>query len=354
MKNKKVLLSLFLLVQLLVLKTLSYFPAFVEHYYSNGIYPYLSKFLRFTFGKIPFSFGDILYTIVILAVIHWFWKTRKNWKSNLKNQILSVTSFISVGYFLFYFLWAINYNRVPLYEKMNLNKDYSEAELLSFTEKLISKTNSIQVSITSDTTQKVVIPYHPQQIFGKTLNGYNHLADQYDFFTYTPSSIKASLFSTPLSYMGFSGYLNPFTNEAQVNDKIPLYQFPLTTCHEMAHQIGYASESEANFIGFLASVKNEDIYFQYSGYINALKYCLNIYKEYSPATFEKLIQKINPGILKNIEESHLFWLRYNTPIEDFFKVFYDNYLKLNQQKEGLETYAKFIGLLVNYYRNQPL
>jgi hypothetical protein len=29
----------------------------------------------------------------------------------------------------------------------------------------------------------------------------------------------------------------------------------MTANHEMAHQMGYASESECNFIGFLASVK---------------------------------------------------------------------------------------------------
>jgi capsule polysaccharide export protein KpsC/LpsZ len=42
-------------------------------------------------------------------------------------------------------------------------------------------------------------------------------------------SVKKSLLSLPLTYMGFAGYLNPFTNEAQVNDKIPMYNFPTTT-----------------------------------------------------------------------------------------------------------------------------
>jgi hypothetical protein len=36
------------------------------------------------------------------------------------------------------------------------------------------------------------------------------------------------------NYMGFSGYLNPFTNEAQVNYLGPMYTFPATTCREMA------------------------------------------------------------------------------------------------------------------------
>jgi hypothetical protein len=46
-----------------------------------------------------------------------------------------------------------------------------------------------------------------------------------------------------------------FTNEAQVNYIGPMYSFPMTTNHEMAHQMGFASETECNFIGFLASIK---------------------------------------------------------------------------------------------------
>jgi hypothetical protein len=70
--------------------------------------------------------------------------------------------------------------------------------------------------------------------------------------------------------MGFGGYLNPFT-EAQVNYLGPMYSFPMTA-HEMAHQMGYASESECNFIGFLASVKNDNLHpiFRLHGF-----YCLS-------------------------------------------------------------------------------
>jgi len=54
--NKK--LSLFLAIQLVLLKVLAYFPEFITKYYSNGIYPHISRFERFLFSKIPFSFGD--------------------------------------------------------------------------------------------------------------------------------------------------------------------------------------------------------------------------------------------------------------------------------------------------------
>ena len=44
--------------------------------------------------------------------------------------------------------------------------------------------------------------------------------------------------------MGFSGYLNPFTHEAQADDLMPLFNTPLTA-HEMAHQLGYAGRKRS-------------------------------------------------------------------------------------------------------------
>jgi hypothetical protein len=81
------------------------------------------------------------------------------------------------------------------------------------------------------------------------LNGYNNLVTSTHSFLYNLST-KKSLISLPLTYMGFSGYLNPFTNEAQVNYLGPMYTFPTTTCHEMAHQLGFASETECNLLAF--------------------------------------------------------------------------------------------------------
>lgn len=352
MKNKKVFWSLFLVVQIITLKILSFFPEFTERYYSNGIYPPISKALRILLGWIPFSFGDLAYSMAVLLILRWGWKTRKTWKKEYKSNLLTITTCISVGYFLFYFLWAVNYHRVPLYQKLGIAKELNKKELLAFTEKLILKSNTLQNQITHNDSTRVISPYTQQEIYKRTLNGYTAIALQHPYFQYDHLSIKNSLLSIPLTYMGFAGYLNPFTNEAQVNDMIPLYNYPTTACHEMAHQIGYASESEANFIGFLASVHNDDVYFQYSGYTFALKYCLRLIEREDEALYENLMAKINYGIILNICETEEFWDRYENPSEVVFKIFYDNYLKMNQQKDGLGGYAKFVGLMVNYY-NSP-
>lgn len=352
--KRKYLLPILLLIQILILKIIPFFPEFVERFYSNGFYPIVSNFLRIVLGWIPFSIGDILYFILIVLGIRWFCNNRKNWNNNWRNQILAILSVLSVFCFCFHFLWAINYYRIPLFEKMKIERDYSDADLLDFTKKIIVKTNEIHSQITKNDSVKVVFPYTQKETFAKTLNGYKTLAATYPFFNYSNLSVKKSLFSLPLTYMGFGGYLNPFTNEAQVNYLMPMYNLPTTSCHEMAHQMGYASESECNFIGFLASVHNDDLYFKYSGYSFALRYCLSNWYIRNEKTYRELLKTVHPGILKNYQESQDFWTKYQTPIEKGFHVFYDNYLKLNQQKEGMDSYSKFVNLMVNYYKNKDL
>ena len=331
---------------------MAFFPEIVERFYSNGLFIFISKSERFLFGTIPFSVGDVLYAILIIYLLVTIWKSRKTWRNQWKDNLLNVISGFSIFYFLFHLLWATNYYRIPLFEKMNIQREYTYADLYAFTEKLIIKTNEVQFTITQNKNQKVINPYSQDSIFKMTQNGYDNLAKEHSFFKYEIPSQKKSLFSLPLTYMGFGGYLNPFTNESQVNYKLPMYGFPNVICHEMAHQIGYASESECNFIGFLACIKNKDLYFQYAAYSSALRYCLGNVAIKDEEKFETYKPTINPGIIKNFRETELFWNQYDTFIDKGFHVFYDQYLKANQQQDGLESYSKFVDLLINYYKGK--
>ena len=349
--SRKYFLPLFLLFQFIGLKILTFFPEFIEKYYTNGLYIHISHFSRIIFGRIPFSFGDVIYILVIGWAFFWFYKNRKE---SWKRKLLTVVNFISIFYFLFNLLWAFNYYRVPLYQKLNIKTDYTDEQLISFTKKLIIKTNEVHFQITKDTAKKVISPLTTNDTFKTALNGYENLASKYPYFKYEIPSQKKSLISYFLSYMGFGGYLNPFTNEAQVNSEIPMYAFPATLCHEMAHQIGFGSESECNFIGFMTSTHNDNLHFKYAGYTFALRYCLNNIGFKNEKLYNDLKKTVNPGIFENYKESEAFHEAHETFINTIFEAFYDNFLKLNQQKDGLQSYSKFVDLMVNYYDKKEL
>lgn len=354
LKNKKLIIALSIIPQYFIVKTLANFPEFIETYYSNGLYQFTSKALRYAFGWLPFSIGDLLYTFAGIYIIRWFILNRKRIIKDTKAWLIDVLSAVSVVYFAFHIFWGLNYYRLPLHKSLNIDNTYNTEELVKVTEQLIKKSNRLQLKIGKIDSIKVKIPYSKKELLSKSSNGYAELAKTYPSLAHTPSSLKRSLYSLPLTYMGFSGYLNPFTNEAQVDGLIPLHQYPTTAGHEKAHQIGYAAENETNFIGSLAAIYNDDVYFQYSGYIFALKYCLNEVYKRDKEIHKSLVLKINKGILLNYRESYEFGLAYENPLEPLFKFFYGNFLKANNQAKGIESYSYVVALLVNYFENREL
>jgi len=353
-KPYKKALALSIVPQIIFVKIMGYFPGFVETYYSNGLYPFLSKLERYTLGWIPFSFGDLVYTMGSLYILRWLYLNRKRIRKDLKNWLIDVFSAVSVIYFAFHLFWGFNYYRKPLHENLNLQRDYTTEELVSFVEKLIPKANAIHMEITHNDTLKVEMPFTRKQIVRQAPLGYDNLVDKFPHLEYHPKSMKFSMYSLPLTYMGFSGYLNPLTNEAQVDYLIPLYKMPTTTCHEVAHQLGYAAENEANFIGCLASMNHNNIYFKYSGYVFGLRHCMNEIYRRDECLFETLVETINEGILKNYKEAEEFWDSYQNPLEPVFKLSYNSFLKANNQAKGMESYNYVVALLVNYFEKNSL
>jgi hypothetical protein len=354
LKHKKTIIALSLIPQYLVIKLLSNYPEFVERYYSNGLYQFISKIFRYTLGWLPFSFGDFVYAFSIIYILRWVYKNRKRIRKDTKGWFIDVASASAIIYFAFHLFWGINYYRLPLHKSLNLKRDYTTAQLISVTEKLITKANGLHFEITKNDTVKVEIPYSKSNILKLVPLGYENLKQVFPHLEYHPKSIKKSLFSYPLTYMGFSGYLNPLTNEAQVDGLIPVYKFPTTSAHEIAHQLGYAAENEANFIGCLAAINHDDIYFRYAGYTFGLRYCLNEIYNRDACLFEDMVADVNPGVLKNYKEVREFWEAHQNPVEPFFKIFYSNFLKANKQSKGMESYSYVVALLTNYFETEDM
>lgn len=347
-------IAIALIPQIVLVKALGAHPQFIETYYSEGIYPWISKFFRWTFGWIPFSVGDMLYFLLIVFAIRYLIVHKKHIKSHLKPFFRDVIMVLSTAYFTFHLLWGFNYYRQPISEKLGLRDTHTQRELIDLIERLTAQTNALQLAITKDSTQLVEIPYTKQEIFGKTVEGYQKLEKSLPFLAYDRPSIKTSLFSTGLTYMGYGGYLNPFTNEGQVNGRLPNFRFPVVAAHEIGHQVGYSAENETNFIGYLVTASNDDPYFQYSASAYGLGYCLSELKRRDEGVFEELYEQLNPGVQGNFREMAEFWQQFENPLEPVFKSIFDSFLKANNQVEGIKSYNAVVSLLISYHKENPL
>jgi hypothetical protein len=354
MKNKKLNIFLIFLFafQIVFVQLISYYPSFVEHYYSNGVYRFTSILLRFLFGWIPFSIGDVLIGILLFVILRFIYRLFKDKFKNIKSKLVQAIAFISILYSCFYWFWGFNYFREPLAKNLGFNqKKYTTEQLTQVSENIIKRLNETHVSIAKIDSLTIKNPYSQKKMYQMAIAGYDNLTYQYPQFVYNFKSVKSSLMSLIQSYNGTSGYFNPITGEAQVNDRIPINGYPTTVCHEMAHQLGIAAENEANFVGYLAALSNDDVYFKYAAYRMAFSYLISEVRKRDKAIFNSLINSVNKGVLIDFKESSEFWDQYRNPIESLIKKGYNSYLKANKQANGIQSYNYVVDLIISYYED---
>jgi len=187
-------------------------------------------------------------------------------------------------------------------------------------------------------------------LFQQAVAVYGTTARIYPFLQYQVPSIKPSLYSSIGHLFGFTGYYNPFTGEAQVKTNVPSFLKPFIVAHEMAHQLGYAKENEANFVGYLACRSSADIQFQYSVYFELFWYAANdLYrKDSAKAKYYKSI--LHPQVLRDYQALRQYLLQTDNFIEPYISKVYDEYLKWNSQPKGKRTYNEVIAFLIAYQK----
>ncbi|OUW34944.1 MAG: hypothetical protein CBD39_01980 [Flavobacteriaceae bacterium TMED179] len=350
MKKTHIILIGLLPVQLIGLLFIKNHNSWIDVYYSQKFYPLLFNIYRFFFEKIPFSIGDLFYAIIILYIlkniIMIFKRKKIVWLTIIRNGL----SFLSLILFIFNFNWGLNYYQTPLHKKLYYNINYKKIQIEKTFKILIKASNNLHKKLVKTDSLSVEISYSKDFIAQKIEDEFN-----FDLYKFKPKPyLKNSLWGTLLSYMGYSGYLNPFTLESQVNNKIPKLSYIITSAHEMSHQLGIASEREANFVAFYSCIKHSDPFIQYSGYTFAISYFYSELFNIDPQKAKKIMKKLNPGILKNLLEISQFWIHYQNSFEPILKKGYNSYLIANGQKRGIKSYNDMVGLVIAYLEKESL
>ena len=349
LKKTTLYLTILLPFQIVFVNIISKYPNWIETYYSQRIYPVIAKILRFILGWIPFSFGDVLGFVLSGLLVYHIYKLIRYRFKNIVQKLLTFTAFISVLYFCFYSFWGLNYFRESLAKNLDIQQnEYTTEQLISTIEKVIPKLNHYHFEITKNDSLIVETPYSTAEIYAKAIDGYKVLSKTYPQLGYTTLSVKNSLVSLMHMYTGTSGYFNPITGEAQVNKMITKTGFPATVCHEMAHQIGWSAENDANFVGFLAATSNPNIYFKYAGYRMAFGYLIRDLRKRDKNIAKEIWLKVNKGISKDFKKTYENWQQYENPIEPYIKRGYSSYLKANNQANGIKSYSYVVDLLIAY------
>ena len=319
------LIAVALIPQILIVNFLRNNPSFIDDYYVGIIFNNLIKINSFLFSKIEIPIGEIIYIVIIILYIYLFVKVI----SFKLSDFLNLVAFSSILYFLFYFLWGLNYFKPSLVDKLNIKSEY-------------------EFNVLDETINRVIFEINKESSFiSEDINK----SDIFNLINTTASNIKKSIIPDIFLYQKVSGHYIPFTSEAIFVDKIPLVDMPIVILHEQAHQNGYANEGEASFIAFSKAINDKDPYIRYSGYFYAL---INLLNEISKKNSDKLddyITKLDEKVISDIKKVQNFWSKYsNSFLDKAQNYIYDLYLKSNNQEAGIMTYGEVSLYIIYYYQ----
>lgn len=152
------------------------------------------------------------------------------------------------------------------------------------------------------------------------------------------------------NYTGFTGYYNPFTAEAQLNTTIPKFLHPFIACHEVAHQLGYAKEMEANFVGYLAAANSDNSLLHYSVYLDLFVYAnRNLY--FTDSTASKIYRDaLSEAVVADLKEWSRFNKNHQSIAEPIVSWVYGKYLQGNEQPDGVLSYDEVTAFIIAYYK----
>ena len=343
-----------LIIAAIVIKWISLYPDWVEDNYTYGLYPMIAKVQRVLFGWLPFSIGDLFYIFLILVVIVktvQFFKLVFKKKLNRKYFIAGLQQIIFFFLFLyviFNLFWGLNYNRKGIAYQLDLQKkQYNLEELDTLTTIIQRRLNEYAALI----DQKQIDSFEKKKtLFDECAEAYRYAAEKYPFLSYNNHSVKPSMFSYVGNYLGFQGYYSPFSGEAQVNTKFLPFLEPYITAHEIAHQLGYAKENEANFVGFLACKSSPSNVLHYSTYFDLYNYSIAEIWNRDSLLAKEFQKKLHPQVVRDRKDLREFYQKHKNPIEPIISWVYTQYLKANNQPEGKMSYNAVVGWLIAYMK----
>src|ERR1700676_3109728 len=122
------LFDVFAIAAALAVKFLTPSPAWIELHYSNGLYPPIDRAVRAVTGPLPFTLGDVLFVVVLVALVAW-WIRRV--RAAPRGRKLAPAAFLTLrtvalaGLIFVWFAvsWAFNYGRIPLADKIPVHNE---------------------------------------------------------------------------------------------------------------------------------------------------------------------------------------------------------------------------------------
>jgi hypothetical protein len=302
--------------------------AWVETAYSSRVFPWLQHGLTALSNLFPFALFDWLCIAAIAAFAVVAWRARaRGWRGGLLHVARVLVVGAAIVYLVFLATWGLNYRRVAMMDKVvfdpsritrraagelgeqnvaALNRYYGDAHRAAVS--IESLARGFQDAQRRLGAGRVILPARPKDTL---LGGYFHA-------------------------VSVSGMTDPFLLETLLAPDILEVEKPFVISHEWAHLAGYADESEANFVAWLAC-RHGDALAQYSSALITLGHA-------APERPLRDILDIGPRI--DLDAMRQRYREGNVVLRQAAQRGYDTYLKANRVEKGIESYDAVLQLIL--------
>jgi branched-subunit amino acid ABC-type transport system permease component len=330
------------------------FPLRVESAFSEGLYPLLGRQLGRAAGLLPFSLAECLVLVAFLALltasvrsVERVLRGRATASAMLAAWGADMALVAAIGYVSFLLLWGFNYARPPLSSLAALpNAPAPTSELMDLGASLVDRSNREREGLAEDPAGALRIEGGFSSVARRVAVGYEAASITLPLLAGSSARPKPVLLSPLLSRVGITGIYFPFTGEPNVNTTLPDVELPFSSAHEVAHQLGFAREDEANYVGYLACRLHPDADFRYAGLLAASHYVLAALHVVDRAAVSRLQASRSAAVLRD-EAAIRAWIEhYQGRATEVGRRVNDTYLKAQGQPEGVQSYGRMVDLLI--------
>lgn len=326
------------------------------------VYPYVTRmvqgFLAEWSGGVDFCVWQLVAMLMIVAIvatlvlmvvfrwnpIQWF-----GW----------ITAVASLLFFLHTGIYGLNSYAGSIADDIRLEKtEYTLGELKDATIYYRDQANALANQIPRDSSGNPVYPEF-EVLAQQAEEGFHNLVytHSYSIFAGSTLPVKKLGWAEMYTSMGITGFTMSLTGEAAVNPQIPVVSMPFTMCHEMAHRMSIAVESDANMAAFLACDANSSVEYRYSGYFMAYRYCYNAMATLGSVEAKQAMKEVSSGVNDNfyndmVSYSNFFAQNRDEKATEVANTVNDGYIKANGDERGVASYGEVCDLFVSWHIQQ--
>jgi len=305
----------------------------MERWYSRTFYPRLQPAVSAVSDVSPLALLDIG-VVVLLAAFLWVavrWYRRLGTTGMLRRLAVNLVVAGSILYLWFLVVWGLNYRRVPLEQQLSYDgARITRERAVEFARLSIAQANALKpvIAVSGDESLRAALT---------EVRGWLGVARAPRL-----GASKRSLLELYFRRAAIDGMTDPFFLEVILNPDVLPSERPFVLAHEWAHLAGYADESEANFVAWLACVRASAAA-RYSGWLSAYQH---VASGLPVADRRALAASLSSAVAADLAAERARFARSSERVRVVAQGAYDTYLRANRISEGIANYNAVVRLML--------